>query len=73
MKKIYKIVVVSIVAATGVKVYNAQSNDLQISSLAMENVEALASGESDGYCHTNAELTAICDYYNRGPICPCGF
>ncbi len=47
MKKFYKyIAVVAIIAATGFTVYSTQSNKLHLSSLAIENVEALADGES---------------------------
>ena len=74
MKKVYKIVaVVAIVAAAGFTAYNAQANKMQLSTLALANVEALASGEFDGYCHTSEDLSAICDYYHDGPICFCGF
>lgn len=46
MKKIYKIVaVVAIVAAAGFITYNAQSDKMQLSTLAIDNVEALANGE----------------------------
>ena len=52
MKKFYKyIAVVAIVAAAGFTAYSTQGNKLHLSSLAMENVEALANGESgSGYC-----------------------
>ena len=49
MKKFYKyIAVVAIVAAAGFTAYSTQGNKLHLSSLAMENVEALARGESGG-------------------------
>lgn len=49
MKKFYKyIAVVAIVAAVGFTAYSTQGNKLHLSSLAMENVEALARGESGG-------------------------
>lgn len=55
MKKFYKyIAVVTIVAATGFTVYCTQENKLHLSSLAMENVEALDRGESyisSGICY----------------------
>ncbi len=51
MKKIYKMLaVVAIVSAAGVIAYNAQTDDLQMSSLAIENVEAIARGEGSGPC-----------------------
>ncbi len=47
MKKFYRIVsVVAIAAAAGVTAYNVQNDELRMSSLALENVEALARGES---------------------------
>ena len=46
MKKIYKyMAVVAIVTAAGFTAYSTQSNKLHLSSLAIENVEALASDE----------------------------
>ena len=67
------VAVVAIVVATGVTAYNAQTDDLQMSSLSMANIEALASGENDGYCHTTDDFSRPCNYYDNGPICPCGF
>lgn len=47
MKKLYKMVaVVAIVAAAGITAYNTQRTKLHLSDIALENVEALASGES---------------------------
>ncbi len=40
--------VVVIVAATGIIAYNTQSKKLHLSNIALENVEALARGESGG-------------------------
>lgn len=49
MKKIYKIVaVVAVVAAVGFIAYNAQSNKMQFSTLALDNIEAIARGEGPG-------------------------
>ncbi len=46
MKKIFKnIAMVAVVIATGYTAFNIQSEDVQLSSLTLENVEALASGE----------------------------
>ena len=54
MKKFYKyIAVVTIVAAAGFTAYSTQGNKLHLSSLAMENVEALARGESGGGADPN--------------------
>lgn len=51
MKNRIKIVaLVAIAAITGITVYNTQFEELQMSSLAMENVEAIASGEGSGSC-----------------------
>lgn len=51
MKKVYKIVaVVAIVAAAGLITYNAQSDKMQLSTLAMDNIEAIARGEIDPDC-----------------------
>ena len=51
MKKIFKIVAVAaIVATVGVTSYNVQADELRVSSLAMDNVEALAWGEKDSKC-----------------------
>ncbi len=44
-----------------------------MSDLMLANVEALARYESDGYCHTNIDYSAICNYYDIWDICPCGF
>ena len=47
MKKFYKyIAIVAIVAAAGFTAYSTQGNKLHLSSLAMENVEALANEET---------------------------
>lgn len=42
------IAVVAIVAAAGFTAYNAQNEKLQMSSLAMDNIEAIARGEGSG-------------------------
>ena len=50
MKKIYKyMAVVAIVTAAGFTAYSTQGNKLHLSGLAMENVEALARGESGNF------------------------
>ena len=65
MKKLYKIVVgVAIVAVTSVTAYNIQPDKLQMFSLAIDNVEGIASGEINpdspngcltyfGHCYCN--------------------
>ncbi len=50
MKKVYKMLaVVVIVAVAGVTVYNTQGKRLHLSGIALENVEALARGESGNF------------------------
>ena len=50
MRKLYKIIAtVPIIATAGMAVYNTQGKKIHLSSIALENVEALADGESDGY------------------------
>lgn len=73
MKKFVKLAFVAAFAAiAGYGVYTSQKSD-SVSDLLLANVEALARGESDGNCRTNADYTAICNYYDSGAICPCGF
>lgn len=69
-----KILWVGLVVAASVYGFSVQHQEGETNSLLRENVEALATGESgDGYCHTNEDYTAICNYYDNGAICPCGF
>ena len=72
--KILKVTFLAAIAAiAGYGVYANQTKET-MSDVMLENVEALATGESgDGYCHTNEDYTAICNYYDNGAICPCGF
>ncbi len=73
MKKSIKYVtMIAFAAIAGYGVYINQSTHV-MSDLLLSNVEALARYEGDGYCHTNADYTAICNYYDSGNICPCGF
>lgn len=66
MKKIFKIVaVVAIVVTVGFTAYNAQTNELQLSSLAMDNVEAIARGEINPEC-PNGCLTYFGHCYCNG-------
>lgn len=63
MKKILKyVVVVAIVAVAGVTAYNTQMDELQMSFLAMENIEAIASGEGSGPCEGYGRV--LCPYNN---------
>ncbi len=65
--------VAAFAAVAGYGVYAGQKEETTLSDTALANVEALARGESDGLCRTNADYTAICNYYDGGAICPCGF
>ena len=52
-KNILKVTLVAAIAlVASVNVYNAQQSDVEMSDLALANVEALASGETNGdiYC-----------------------
>ena len=68
---------VAIAVAAG---WNYQQNkqDVQLSDLALTNVEALASGEGSGDCkwrtgHSSVTgWLAICDSYGVGYSCSCG-
>ena len=73
-KNMMKVALVAAVAAmAGYGVYAHQTKEM-MSDVMLENVEALATGESsDGNCRTNEDYTAICNYYDKGAICPCGF
>ncbi len=48
-EKLYKYMVIAIVATTGIIAYNTQSKNLHLSGIAMENVEAIARGESENF------------------------
>lgn len=65
--------VVAFVAVAGYGVYSSQKSNITMSELALANVEALAGNEGGGLCHTNSDYTAICNYYDNGAVCPCGF
>ena len=68
---------VAIAVAAG---WNYQQNkqDVQLSDLALTNVEALASGEGSGDCKWRTGHSsvpggiAICDSYGVGYSCSCG-
>lgn len=59
-------------AIAGYGVYTSQKTKF-VSDLALANIEALAQSEGSGDCRTNSDYTAICNYYDSGAICPCGF
>ena len=72
-QKLIKVAFVAAIAfVSGITVFNSQKSELELSDIALANVEALASGESDGYCRTSLDYNAICNYYDKGAICPCG-
>lgn len=56
------VMVVAIVAVAGVTVYNTQMDESQMSSLAMENIEAIAHGEGSGACEGYGRV--LCPYNN---------
>lgn len=68
MKKFYKyIAVVAIAATAGFTAYSTQGNKLHLSSLAIENVEALARGESGGGADPNVSYgRGLTDCYEDG-------
>ena len=69
------VVVVAIVAGLN---YQQGKTDVQLSDLALANVEALASEEAGGVCQWRTGYSsatgwiAICDSYGVGYDCPCG-
>lgn len=67
MKKNFKIIMmVAMVVAAGFTTFNAQVEELQISSLAMENIEAIAGGEvSIPYLCAGDAWACYDDYYNE--------
>lgn len=66
--------VITFVAVVAVAGWNYNQNTIELSELTLNNVEALASGEGGfDICHTNIDYTAICNIYDSGNICPCGF
>ena len=78
MKKIMKIAFVAIFAAVaGYGVYTNQKVDT-MTDLMLANVEALANGESGGFCRWSRVFDSMgCQYWNcvsngDGNICNCG-
>ncbi|GAA6431829.1 hypothetical protein K140096H11_03230 [Bacteroides intestinalis] len=59
-------------AIAGYSIYTSQKSDA-MSDLMLANVEALPCDESGVICRTNAGYSAICNIYDTGAICPCGF
>ena len=77
-KNILKVTLVAAIAlVASVNVYNAQQSDVEMSDLALANVEALASGEiinrdCEVYCQPDSRYTCIIRYYGdvEGVTCP---
>lgn len=73
MKKFLKYAfVAAFVTVAGYGVYTSQKSDA-MSDLMLANVEALARDESGTICRTNDDYSAICNIYDKGAVCPCGF
>ena len=71
LKKYALAATIAVVAGFGI--YLNQPKE-QMSDVMLANIEVIANGESnDGYCHTNKDYSSICNYYDNGVICPCGF
>lgn len=70
-KALYTVAVIATVAIAG---WNYQQNkEVELSDLAMANVEALASGESGVQCHIDPSYVYYCNIYDSYAPCPCGF
>lgn len=65
MKRIIGIILIVVAAATGVWNFNQTQNEVELSDLALANVEALANGESGGSfgCGDNAAYEWDSDWY----------
>lgn len=74
MKKkiMYAVACVALAAIAGWN-YQQSKQNVELSDLALENVEALASGEGGVQCYTNSSYTSICNIYDNYAPCPCGF
>lgn len=78
MKKIIGIILIVVAAATGVWNFSQVQSEVELSDLALANVEALAQSENGGPCKWrtgHSSLTgwiAICDSYGVGYTCSCG-
>ena len=73
MKRKIEIVAVLLVATVCGYCAFQSASTIDMSEFALANIEALAAGENDGICRTNADYTAICNYYDKFDPCPCGF
>lgn len=73
MKKVlYSVAVIATVAITG-WTYQQSKQSEGLTELAMANVEALASGESEVECHIDPNYVHYCNIFDSYASCPCGF
>lgn len=77
-KKFFGVIAFVAIAAAAGWNYQQNKQEVELSDLALENVEALARGEGSGNCkwrtrHSSATgWIAICDSYGVGYSCTCG-
>ncbi len=77
-KKIFGVIAFVAIATAAGWNYQQNKQEVELSDLALENVEALASGEGSGDCkwrtgHSSVTgWIAICDSYGVGYSCTCG-
>lgn len=73
-KNILGIAVMAAVAVAATWNINQSENDIKLSDLALDNVEALASGEGSGdcqtYCTSDYRYYCIVDYGSASVSCP---
>ena len=69
MKKLFGIMALVAIAAAASWNFSQSQNEVELSDLALANVEALASYEfGDGYCHYSNNYD-WCFYYISGTVC----
>lgn len=68
--KFIGIAMILVVVALG---YSKSWQPKNLDTLLLDNVEALARDESGIICRTNANYSAICNIYDKGAVCSCGF
>ena len=77
-KKIIGVIAFAAIAVAAGWSYNQNKQDVELSGLTLENVDALAQNEGGGDCKWrtgHSSLTgwiAICDSYGVGYSCTCG-
>lgn len=71
-KKIFGVALIAAMAVAAGWNFNQSKNEVELSDLALANVEALASNEGSYICRTNIDYSAICNYYDIWDPCPCG-